>query len=113
MMQPLQVAALAFPVADRIINKLELAQPAEIRDREHALEHALQPRVIALGRQQVHLQKLLIRLLLNLNQIRNRNRGLDLREIHSLAHHNIFGSLHDSISSTQLEKRFNTNSPKV
>ena len=35
-MQPLEVAALAFPVADRVVDKLELAQAAEIGDRENA-----------------------------------------------------------------------------
>ncbi len=34
--QTLQVAALALPVADRVIDELELAQPAEIGNRENA-----------------------------------------------------------------------------
>jgi hypothetical protein len=34
MMQPFQVAALSLPVADRVIDKLELTNAAEIGDRE-------------------------------------------------------------------------------
>ena len=70
--QPFEVAALALPVADRVIDELQLAQAAEVRDRENAFENALQTRVVALARQQFHLQKALIRLLLNLDQVRNR-----------------------------------------
>ncbi len=84
-MQPFQVAALALPVADRVIDELELAQPAEIGDRKHRVEHALQAGIFAFAGQQVHLQKPLIRFLLNLDQIRNRDGSLDSGEIHSLA----------------------------
>ena len=34
--QALQVAALALPVADRVVDELELAHAAEIGDREDA-----------------------------------------------------------------------------
>src|ERR1035437_214982 len=60
MVQPLEVAALAFPVADRVIDELQIAHAAKIRDREHAIEHGLQADVLALIRQQVHLQKPLV-----------------------------------------------------
>ena len=59
-MQPFQVAALAFPVADRVIDELEIAHAAKIGDREHAVEHGLQADVLALIGQQVHLQKPLV-----------------------------------------------------
>ena len=83
-MQPLQVAALALPVADRIIDELQLADAAKIRDRKDGVENGLQTDVFALVGQQVHLQEPLVRLLLNLDQVRNRNRGLDFGKINSL-----------------------------
>jgi hypothetical protein len=45
----------------------------------------LQTAVIALARQEVHLQKTLIGLHLDFDQIRNLNRALDFREIETLA----------------------------
>ena len=68
--QPLEVAALALPVADGVIDELKLAQAAEIGDRKNAFEHAFQPRVVPFAGQQIHLQKTLIGLLLDLDQIR-------------------------------------------
>ena len=70
MVQPLQVSALALPVADGVIDEFELAQAAEIGDRENALENAFETGIVAFARQQVHLQKPLIRFLLDLDQIR-------------------------------------------
>src|ERR1039458_4275273 len=60
MVQPLEVAALAFPVADRVIDELQIAHAAKIGDRKHAVEHGLQADVLALVRQQVHLQEALV-----------------------------------------------------
>src|SRR5260370_32339295 len=60
--QPLQVAALALPVADRVVHEFQLRHLAEVPDRKHGSEHRLKPAVIALARQKVHLQKALIRL---------------------------------------------------
>ena len=85
MVQALEVAALALPVADRVIDKFELAQTAEIGDRENAIENALETGIFTLARQQVHLQEPLIRFLLDLDQVRDRDRSLDLREIYSFA----------------------------
>ena len=76
MVQALQVAALALPVADRVVDEFELRQSAKILDRKHRREHGLQTAIIALARQQIHLQKALIRLLLNFNQVRNLNRAV-------------------------------------
>src|ERR1700687_5784294 len=81
MVQALQVSALALPVADGVIDELELAQAAKIRDRENAFEYALETGIVALAGQQIHLQKALVRLLLNLDEVRDRNRSLDLRKI--------------------------------
>src|SRR6202030_4817547 len=78
-------AALALPVSDGVINKLELTQSPKIGDGEDRIEHALQSGIFSLVRKKIHLQKPLIRFLLNFDQIGNRDRGLDSREIHSLA----------------------------
>src|ERR1035438_5850132 len=72
-MQSLQVSALAFPIADGVINKLELAQPPEVGDGKHRIEDTLQPGIFPLAGQQVHLQKSLIRFLLNLDQVWDRS----------------------------------------
>ena len=93
-MQPLQVAALALPVSDRVIDELQLAQPAEIGDRKHGIEHALQAGIFPLAGKQVHLQKPLIRFLLNFDQIGDRDRSLDSGEIHSLARNDVCQIFH-------------------
>jgi hypothetical protein len=58
--QPFEVAALALPVADGIIDEFQLADAAEIGDRKHGVEDGLQSDVVALIGQQVHLQKPLV-----------------------------------------------------
>ncbi len=47
--QAFQVAALAFPVADREVHKLKLRDVAEVGNRKHRLEYRLQPGVITLA----------------------------------------------------------------
>jgi hypothetical protein len=59
-MQPLQVAALALPIPDGIIDKLELAQTTKIGDWENGAEYTFKTGIFALLRKQVHLQKALI-----------------------------------------------------
>src|SRR5205085_11459867 len=58
---------------------------AEVANREDRLEHRLETRVLALARQTVHLQKALVRLLLDLDQVRDRNGRLDFRKVDALA----------------------------
>src|SRR6266849_4557408 len=82
--QALEVAALTLPVADRVVHEFQLRHFAEILDRKNRREHRLKPGIIALARQQIHLQKALIRLHLNFNQVGNLNRALDFREIQTL-----------------------------
>src|SRR5262249_29659106 len=81
----LELAALALPVADRILDEFERRVLPEITDREDRLEHGLQPGVLALRGQAVHLQEPFVGLLLNFDQVRDRDRRLDLREIDALA----------------------------
>jgi hypothetical protein len=82
--QAFQVAALALPVADRVVHELELRHLAEILDRKHRSEHRLKPAVLALARQQIHLQEALIGLHLHFNQVGNLDRALNFGEIQPL-----------------------------
>ena len=84
-MQPGELAALALPVADRILDELERGILAEIANRKDRLEHRLQARIPPLGGQAVHLQESLVRFPLDLDQVRNLNRGPDLGEILAFA----------------------------
>ena len=84
MVQAFQVAALALPVADRVIDELQLADAAKIGDREYRTENRLQAGIFPLVGKQVHLQEPLVRILLNLDEVRNRDRSLDFRKINSL-----------------------------
>src|SRR5882762_8561332 len=87
--QTLQVAALALPVSDRVIHEFELRHFAEVPDRKHRREHRLKAAVIALAWQQIHLQKALIGLLLDLNQVGDLDGSLDFCKIQSLAFPNV------------------------
>src|SRR5258707_8182705 len=53
-----------------------------------------------------------MRLLLNIDQVRDRNRSLDFGKIHSFAHHNIFGSLHDSNFLDAVKKTIQNEKPE-
>ena len=79
------MAALALPVADRVVDEIELRQPAKILDRKHGREDGLQAGVFPLARQQIHLQEPLIGLLLNVDQVRNLDRCLDLGKVQAFA----------------------------
>ena len=92
--QPFEVAALALPVTDRVIDEIQLGQAAEIGDRENAGEHRLQTRVVAFLRQHVHLQKPLVTLLLDFDQIRDRNGCFDLGEINAFTNRNVSSIAH-------------------
>ena len=84
-MQAAQMAALALPVADRVVDEIELRKPAKILDRKHRGKHGLQAGVLALARQQVHLQKALIGFLLDVDQVRDLDSGLDFGKIQPFA----------------------------
>src|SRR5207249_1028565 len=101
MVQAGELAALALPVADRILDELERRVLPEIADREDRLEHRLEAGVLALARQTVHLQEALVRLLLNLDQIRDRNGRLDFRKIDALAVYVLGKAIH----SVDLEEK--------
>jgi len=75
--QPFEVAALAFPVADGVIDKFKLAQTSKVRDGKNGIEHALEPGVFTFTGKQIHLQKPFIRFLLDLNEVRDGYRSFD------------------------------------
>jgi hypothetical protein len=79
--QAAQMAALALPVSDRVVHEIQLREAAKILNRKHRGEHRLQAGIFALARQQIHLQKPLIGLLLHVDQVRNLDRGLDFGEV--------------------------------
>src|SRR5207244_10961242 len=78
--QPLELAALALPVADRVLDELERRVLAEVADREDRLEYRLETRILPLARQTIHLQETLVGLLLDLDQVRDRNGRLRSEE---------------------------------
>jgi hypothetical protein len=77
MIQTLELAALALPVSDREFDEVQLRGLTEIGNRENRAEDRLQPDVLALGRQQVHLQEAVVGLPLHLDEIWNSYRGFD------------------------------------
>ncbi len=81
-MQTAQMPALTLPIADRVVDELQLAQTAEIADRKHGTKDCLQTSVVSLTGQQLHLQEALIGRLLHFDQIRNRNRGRNPGKVH-------------------------------
>ena len=89
-MQPFQVAALALPVADGEVDKLKLRNIAEVGNRKHRLEHRLQPAVLALAGQFVHLQEAVIGALLNLDQVRDLDGCWNLGKVETLAVNIVF-----------------------
>jgi hypothetical protein len=76
--QSLQVAALALPVADREVHEVELRDAAEIDNGEDRHKHRLQPGVVALVRQLVHLQEPLVGAPLHFDQVGNLGCGGNL-----------------------------------
>jgi hypothetical protein len=80
--ETLDAAAPAAPVADLVAHELQLAGVAEVGEREDRGEHRLQPAGGSLLGQQVHLQELLVGGPLDLDQVRQLDTGRILREFH-------------------------------
>ena len=59
-LQALQPPALALPVPDRVLDELQLASPAEVGERKHARKDGLEPRLVPLLGEQVHLEEPLV-----------------------------------------------------
>ena len=84
-LEALQLAALALPVADRVLDEVERAGLAEVGEREDAREDRLQALVRPLLGQQVHLQEALVGPPLDVDQVRDRQRRLDPGEVLPMA----------------------------
>ena len=74
-MQPLEVTALALPVADGEVHKVELGDIAEVGDGENGDKYGLEAVVFPLRRQFIHLQKALIGAALHFDQVRDLDGG--------------------------------------
>ncbi len=83
--EALELAALALPVADRVLDEVERAGLAKVGEREDAGENRLQTLVRPLFGQQVHLQEALIAAPLNVDQVRNGERRPDSGEVLPMA----------------------------
>src|SRR5204862_264070 len=73
MLEALQRSALALPVPDGELDEVERAGLPEVREREDAGEDRLQARVFTLLGEEVHLQEAVVRLALDVDQIRHRS----------------------------------------
>jgi hypothetical protein len=58
--QAFEVAALALPVADRIIDELEITHAAEIADGKYAVKDGLETDILTLIGEEIHLQEPLV-----------------------------------------------------
>ncbi len=83
--ETLEVAALALPVADGVVDELELGDVAEVGDGEDGGEDGLEAVVLALLGELVHLQEALVAAALDLDEVRNLNGGGDLGKIKTAA----------------------------
>jgi len=82
-LQTLKFATSALPVTDRIVHKIDAAGFSEIGKGKDGLENRLQTQRFPLLWKKVHLEKLVIALLLNLNEVRYRNVGLNVCKVYS------------------------------
>ncbi len=81
-LESLQLAAAAMPVADGVADEVERAGLPEVPEREDAGEHGLQAVIGPLLGQLVHLQEPVVGTALNADQVRNRQGRLDGRKVH-------------------------------
>jgi hypothetical protein len=79
--KPLELTTFALPVPDRVLDKFELRGFPEIRNREYRSKHGLKTGVLAFSRKKIHLKKAIVRLALNLDEIRYSDRRFDSRKI--------------------------------
>ena len=83
--QPLEVAALALPVADGVLDEVQLRDVAEVGDGKDRLKYRLQAGIIAFARQRIHLQKAVVRTLLHLDEVGYLNGRRNLGEIEPIS----------------------------
>ena len=80
-LEALHLTALALPFSDRVLHEIERTGLAEVGEREDAGEHRLQALIGPLLGEQVHLQKAVVGPLLDVDQVRDRERALNPREV--------------------------------
>jgi len=66
---------------DRVFDEFKLRRFTEVRNREYRSENGLKTGVLAFSRKEVHLKKAIVRLALNLDEIRYSDRRFDSRKI--------------------------------
>src|SRR5436853_285186 len=86
MVKPAQVAALAFPVPDGIVDKIQLRHAPKIVDGENRIKHRLQPAVLAFRGEEIHLQKALVGPPLDFDEVGNLDDSRYFREVDALTH---------------------------
>ncbi len=84
-LESLQRVALTLPIADRVLDEIEGTRLAKVREREDTSEHRLQTMTGPFFGQQVHLQESFVGPALDIDQVRNRQRGSDSGEILAFA----------------------------
>jgi hypothetical protein len=77
----LEVTALALPVADGVVDELELGDVAEVGNGEDGGEDGLEAVVFALLGELIHLEEALIAAALDLDEIGDLDAGRDLGKI--------------------------------
>ncbi len=80
-LETLELTALALPVANGELDEVERAGLPEIAEWENARENRLEACVLTFFRQEVHLQEPVIRLSLDIDEIRQRHIAANLREV--------------------------------
>src|SRR5205814_5317352 len=80
-LEALELAALALPVADGELHEIEGTGLPEIAEGEDAREDRLQAGVLALLGEEVHLQEALVGTPLNVDEVRQRHVRPDLGEV--------------------------------
>jgi len=83
-LEALEVAAFALPVADLVLNKFQRCCLTKVGNRKDRSKYRLQAGLVALFGDQVHLKKAVIRLSLDLNKIWDLCGSVDLGKIHAL-----------------------------
>ena len=80
--EALEISTLALPVSDRVLHKLERRRAAKVVNRENRIKNRLQPDVLAFRGRDVHLQKAMIGLPLDFNEVWNGDARMNLGKIH-------------------------------
>jgi hypothetical protein len=85
--QSFQIATLALPISDGVLDKFQRGCASKIIDWKYRIEDCLQSHILSIRRRDIHLQKSVIGLSLDFDQIRNRDACMDFCEIHAVSIH--------------------------